>query len=147
MHNQMQRPAKFLMINSKGKPDFIFTLLTIFSFILIFLIIFWAAFNLLAFFHTLNNTNSQNMIDLLKNYNENMRYIFITFVVQVLGLAGTYYKRRSQQEKGNGKANEGESPGSASLWPSILADKGLNFVSEKTSTLTHPNYDDEEEDI
>lgn len=155
MNDFKGQPAKFLLNNSKGRPDFLMTMLTIVTIAMLIVLLFWMALNLIAFRTTLtkeaiaaneNNKTEESFIPqlilLVSDFNSNTRLIILGLASSVFSLAGAYYLRRKnydehylKNEKSKlfmGFKENGETP---------------SFVPADKSTIDHPNYDDESEDI
>ena len=136
------RPARFLLRNSKGHPDFVMTMLVAFSVALFLLLLFWIMINLIGLLNVISNSASGNttLVGFIDSFNNNLQLVVIGLSSSVFGLAGTYYlRRKSYDEHYLEKQKTWHNMGS------ILDVDG--FIDKAKSTLQHPNYDDEEEDI
>lgn len=144
MTDKKLNPARFLMVNSKGHPDFIMTMLVSVTLALFLVLLFWMMLNLLALKLSLANQGANSIVKLLDSFNENARLLVLGISSSVFSLAGAYYLRRQAHDKHYveykkakhemGIIDKDEEPRSV-------------FTSIGESTLSHPNYDDEEEDI
>ncbi len=83
------KPSSWLLKNSKGYPDFLFTILTYSMILLIFLALSWLAFALLAYLHA-GNVKTSIIIKIM----ESMKTGLISLAGVVFGLAGSYTVRR-----------------------------------------------------
>ena len=140
--NPPNRPARFLLKNSKGHPDFVMTMLVAFSVALFLLLLFWVMINLIGLLNvlTVDAQGNGTLVEFIKSFNSNLQLVVIGLSSSVFGLAGTYYMRRkSYDEHYLEKQKTWHSMGS------IVDAEG--FIDKAKSTLQHPNYDDEEEDI
>lgn len=82
-------PSKWLLRNSKGYPDFLFTIVT-YSLILLFLIsLIWISFGILSFIHA----GTPKAATLLKIM-DSMKTGLVSLAGVVFGLAGSYTVRR-----------------------------------------------------
>ncbi len=82
-------PSKWLLKNSKGYPDFLFTILTYSLILLIFLTLMWVIFAILAFYHA-GSPQAGTLIKIL----DNMKTGLVSLAGVVFGLAGSYTVRR-----------------------------------------------------
>ena len=95
VENYKEQPSSWLLKNSSGKPDFLFTLLT-YSFILLVCIsIFWIALGIPALKHAADAGYSKNILAIM----DNVKTGLISLAGLVFGLASSYTVRRFQQEK------------------------------------------------
>ncbi len=137
-------PARFLLRNSRGRPDFLMTMLVVMVLALLVSVLFFMMINYLSLRGAGAGTNEQ-VAESLRNFNDNVRLIILGICSSVFSLAGAYYLRRKAYDEHyesytQTKASLGALVGGGSL-PSV------SFAEPSGSTLTHPNYDDEEEDI
>jgi H+/Cl- antiporter ClcA len=116
-------PSKWLLRNSKGYPDFLFTILTYSLILLIFLTFFWVVFAILAFFHA-GSPQAATLVKIL----DNMKTGLVSLAGVVFGLAGSYTVRRYKyddhylKKKINKQLVNGELPGTVT---------GLNMVTDQ----------------
>ena len=90
-----EQPSLWLLKNSSGKPDFLFTLLT-YSFILLVVIsFFWIALGIPALVHAAEVERSKNILAIMANVKTGL----ISLAGLVFGLAGSYTVRRFQHDK------------------------------------------------
>ncbi len=82
-------PSKWLLRNSKGYPDFLFTILTYSLILLVFLTLFWVVFAVLALYHA-GTPQAGTLIKIL----DNMKTGLVSLAGVVFGLAGSYTVRR-----------------------------------------------------
>lgn len=139
-----RRPARFILKNSKGRPDFIMTMLVAVTLALFIVVMFWMVLNLLAFRMTVSGTANHGVIDLLGSFNENARLIVVGLASSVFSLAGAYYLRRSSFDTHYEKLLRTKNE-ILDKFSGASADS--NYAAPGQSTLSHPNYDDGEEDI
>ena len=140
MAKEKGTPAGFLLNNSRGRPDFIMTMLTVIILTFVCVILFWMMLNLLA----VKLSSNENIIKLLGNFNENARLIVLGLCSSIFSLAGAYYLRRSAYDKHFESLKKTKSM----LGEDDPADSPAGgYAPPAQSTLTHANYDDEEEDI
>ena len=83
------KPSAWLLKNSKGFPDFLFTILTYSMILLIFLTLVWITFAILTFLHA----GSPKAVVLIRIM-ESMKTGLISLAGVVFGLAGSYTVRR-----------------------------------------------------
>ncbi|APF18469.1 hypothetical protein [Caldithrix abyssi] len=83
------KPSAWLLKNSKGFPDFLFTILTYSMILLIFLMLIWIAFAILAFIHA-GSPKAVILIQIM----DSMKTGLISLAGVVFGLAGSYTVRR-----------------------------------------------------
>lgn len=145
-----QKPAGFMLINSKGYPDFVMTMLVVVILALLLVIIFWMGLNLLVFSGDWNSENSKALGGFISSFNENSQIIILGLCSSVFTLAGTYYLRRSSHDKNYTEREKNHITNNLPIDGGLLgAVAGVvsGFVDNKDTTLDHPHYDDEEEDI
>ncbi len=82
-------PSKWLLHNSKGYPDFLFTILSYSLLLLAFVSLIWIAFALLAFIHA-GSPQASVLIRIMKT----MQTGLVSLAGVVFGLAGSYTVRR-----------------------------------------------------
>ncbi len=138
-----QKPAAFLMRNSQGYPDFIMTMLVYFSVALFILLLFWIGFQYLAFkiTYSLQGEATHPFVEFCKSFNDTIRLIVLGVSSTIFGLAGSYMLRRKFKDDHYIQLKQQE----IDLGGKIADATG--FIGETESTLSHSNYDDEEEDI
>ena len=139
-----RQPARFLLNNSKGYPDFVMTMLVAVTLALFLVLILWAAINILGFRLSSDPQASDQFVEFIKSFNQNSRLIVLGICSSVFSLAAAYYLRR--------KSYDDHYIQKENLDVSRIGDmlSGLDvagFITPDKSTLTHPNYDDEDEDI
>ena len=144
-----RKPAKFLLKNSKGHPDFVMTMLVAVILCLFVVLLYWMMLNLIAL-HFITQTNAENravaeaISSLLANFNENSQIIIIGICSSVFSLAGSYYLRRAAYDKHYVEKMKLEME-MENKTPEVSGDVGL--AGQNDSSVGHPNFDDEEEDI
>lgn len=138
-----QAPAGFIMRNSRGYPDFIMTMLVYFSLALFILLIIWVMVQYFGFRVSLRLASDAKhpFIEFLHGFDETIRLIIISISGSVFGLSGSYLLRRKfyddhHLERQKIKPRSGHT---------LIDTDG--FINAGQSTLTHGNYDDDEEDI
>ena len=137
-------PANFLLRNSKGYPDFIMTMLVYFSMALFILLIIWALAQYFGFRITAQMAVSDKdhpFLMFMTSFNDTIRMIVIGVSASVFGLAGSYLLRRKFHDDHYLQKKKFESQGS----PIVEVIEG--FLKPGESSMAHPNFDDEEEDI
>lgn len=138
-------PAKFLLKNSKGYPDFVMTMLVAVILCLFVVLLYWMMLNLIGL-HLLSNPNAEkstveSISALLSNFNENSQIIIVGICSSVFSLAGTYYLRRAAYDKHYVEKKKLDTETSDKKFNNV----GLEGSSD--SSIGHPNFDNEEEDI
>ncbi len=123
------KPSAWLLKNSKGFPDFLFTILTYSMILLIFLALSWLAFAVLSYI----NADSAKATIVIRIMNS-MKTGLISLAGVVFGLAGSYTVRRYKTDN------------------HYIQKKRLDYESGKTDkaqTSTQPNLQvvENEEDI
>ena len=89
MDTQRGAPSKWLLHNSKGYPDFLFTIVT-YSLILLVLVSFiWIAFGILSFIHA-GTPEAETLLKVM----DSMKTGLVSLAGVVFGLAGSYTVRR-----------------------------------------------------
>jgi H+/Cl- antiporter ClcA len=87
-------PSKWLLNNSSGYPDFLFTILT-YSMVLLALVLFiWIAVGILVY----KNAQSEN-IKMMMAIMENLKTGLLSLCGVVFGLAGSYTVRRFKKDE------------------------------------------------
>jgi len=115
-------PSKWLLHNSKGYPDFLFTILTYSLILLVFVSFFWIIFGVLAFFHA-GSPEAATLVKIM----DNMKTGLVSLAGVVFGLAGSYTVRRYKyddhylEKKVNKQKMEQETPGAES-GPDLVSD-------------------------
>ncbi len=94
MNSAKGMPSKWLLYNSRGFPDFLFTILT-YSLILLALVSFiWIAFGILSFIHA-GTPKADTLIKVM----ESMKTGLVSLAGVVFGLAGSYTVRRFKYDQ------------------------------------------------
>ncbi len=93
MHEERGKPSAWLLRNSKGFPDFLFTILTYSMILLIFVSLVWIAFAVLSFIYA----GKPPAVTLLKIM-ESMKTGLISLAGVIFGLAGSYTVRRFKKD-------------------------------------------------
>lgn len=136
-------PARFLLRNSRGRRDFLMTMLVIVILAMLLSILFFLFMNFLSLLGTGVAADSEAAAT-LRSFNDNIRLVILGLCSSVFSLAGAYYLRRSSYDR----HYESYTKTKAELG---ISDEGGgamgSFSLPGASTLSHPNYDDEEEDI
>ena len=96
MKNYKGEPSRWLLHNSSGYPDFLFTILSYFMLLLIFVAMIWITFGVLAFIHA-GSIKAEIMIKIM----ESMKTGLISLTGVVFGLAGSYTVRRYKKDQHN----------------------------------------------
>lgn len=88
------KPSPWLLYNSKGFPDFLFTILT-YSMLLLMLVSFtWIAFGILAYLNA-DNAKAEVILKVM----DSMKTGLISLAGVVFGLAGSYTVRRYKKDE------------------------------------------------
>ncbi len=87
------KPSKWLLKNSYGYPDFLFTILTYSLLLLAFVALTWVCFGVVAFIHA-GETRATIMLKMV----ESMKTGCISLAGVVFGLAGSYTVRRFMKD-------------------------------------------------
>ncbi len=88
------KPSPWLLHNSKGFPDFLFTILT-YSMLLLMLVSFtWIAFGILAYLNA-DNVKAEVILKVM----DSMKTGLISLAGVVFGLAGSYTVRRYKKDE------------------------------------------------
>ena len=108
-------PSKWLLHNSKGYPDFLFTILTYSMILLALVSLIWIAFGILSFIHA-GTSKAATLIQVM----ESMKTGLVSLAGVVFGLAGSYTVRRYKYdqhylkkkifENGGGRSGTAEAP-------------------------------------
>lgn len=142
----MNKPAKFLLSNSKGYPDFVMTMLVAVILCLFIVLLYWMMLNLIGIYlltqPQANPDVVQSVSVLLANFNENSQIIILGICSSVFSLAGTYYLRRSAYDK-----HYVEKKKLDTQLDTNTHNQNAGLAESSTSSISHPNFDDEEEDI
>lgn len=88
------KPSQWLLNNSSGYPDFLFTILTYSMLLLIFISLVWISFGVLTFIHA-GSQRGENILKIM----ESMRVGMISLAGVVFGLAGSYTVRRFKKDE------------------------------------------------
>jgi len=143
MQTNEGKPAKFLLYNSKGHPDFIMTMLVVMILALFLVVLFWMLLNIMALRMT-GSTGNVQLSQFIMSFNENARLIVLGICSSVFSLAGAYYLRRASFDKHYAVLKEVKAKFGMAKDDDA---KAATFAEAEVSTLSHQNYDDEEEDI
>jgi len=139
-----KKPATFIMHNSKGFPDFIMTMLVYFSITLFVLLLVWILTQYFGFRVTSNMSAADKehpFLMFLQSFNDTIRMIVIAVSGSVFALAGSYLLRRKFHDDHylNKLKFESDTQKHAPITHGTLG--------FEQSSISHPNFDDEEEDI
>ncbi|MDI6792420.1 MAG: hypothetical protein QME81_06070 [bacterium] len=93
MQNLRGNPSSWLLKNSVGYPDFLFTILTYAMLLLIFVSLFWVGFGVLAWM----NAGTPKADTILKIM-DSMKAGLVALAGIVFGLAGSYTVRRFKKD-------------------------------------------------
>ncbi len=94
MNNFKGEPSRWLLHNSNGYPDFLFTILSYSMLLLIFVALIWITFGILVFIHG-ESTRAAVMVRVM----ESMKTGLISLAGVVFGLAGSYTVRRYKKDQ------------------------------------------------
>ena len=140
------KPAKFLLKNSKGHPDFVMTMLVAVILCLFVVLLYWMMLNLVGLHlltqENINTKHVEPVSNLLANFNQNSQIIIIGICSSVFSLAGSYYLRRASYDKHYVEKLKLEQH-----QQTIVTNPSVGLEGNSSSSVGHPNFDDEEEDI
>ncbi len=94
MRNSRGEPSRWLLHNSSGYPDFLFTILSYSMLLLIFVALIWITFGILVFVHA-GSTRAVVMTKVM----ESMKTGLLSLAGVVFGLAGSYTVRRYKKDQ------------------------------------------------
>ena len=140
------KPAGFLLINSKGRPDFLMTMLVVVIVASLLVILFWMGLNLIVVFGHWTDAQHQQLTQHMINFNEQTQIIILGLFSSIFTLAGSYYLRRSSYDKHYLEREKFQHEVAKETQVAIAAPLA-GFIENTQSTLLHPNYDDTGEDI
>ena len=89
MSDERGKPSNWLLKNSKGFPDFLFTILTYSMLLLVFVTLCWVVFGVLTFLRA-DTTGAATILQIMDSMKTGL--IFLAGVI--FGLAGSYTVRR-----------------------------------------------------
>ncbi len=115
-------PSKWLLRNSKGYPDFLFTIVTYSLALLVLVLTIWIIFGILSFAYA----GTPKAATLLKIM-DSMKTGLVSLAGVVFGLAGSYTVRRYKYDDHHEKRQLRKSGGAAAK----LIEKGLKIVQDK----------------
>jgi len=93
MDNYRGAPSSWLLRNSQGFPDFLFTILTYSMLLLIAVSLLWLAFGVLSFVHA-GSGEAAVLIQIM----DSMKTGLISLAGVIFGLAGSYTVRRFKKD-------------------------------------------------
>lgn len=93
MSKYRRKPSGWLLYNSMGFPDFLFTILTYSMILLVFVTMMWVIFGLLAY---LNDDLAKAPV--IIQVMESLRTGLVALAATVFGLAGSYTVRRFKKD-------------------------------------------------
>jgi len=127
MSDERGKPSPWLLRNSKGFPDFLFTILRYSMILLIFVSLIWIAFAILTFVYA----GKPQAVTLLKIM-ESMKTGLISLAGVIFGLAGSYTVRRFKKDDHYVQKMESEYNIVKGLAPQSPATKeGLRMVENR----------------
>ena len=127
MSDERGKPSPWLLRNSKGFPDFLFTILMYSMILLIFVSLIWIAFAILTFVYA----GKPQAVTLLKIM-ESMKTGLISLAGVIFGLAGSYTVRRFKKDDHYVQKMESEYNIVKGLAPQSPATKeGLRMVENR----------------
>ncbi len=94
MDKNRGNPSPWLLKNSKGFPDFLFTILTYSMILLIFLTLIWITFAILAFVHA-GSPKASIILQIM----DSLKTGLISLAGVIFGLAGSYTVRRFKTDE------------------------------------------------
>ena len=143
------KPAKFIIRNSKGYPDFLMTMLTVVTVALLVLLLFWICLNILAFRDSKTQETDSGFVQYLQSFNENSRIMVLGICSSIFSFAGAYYLRRQSYDKHYESMKQMDTNLIQSTVSGIIIDpdRKNSFLPPSETKRQHPNYDDEGEDI
>lgn len=89
MSDERGKPSSWLLKNSKGFPDFLFTILTYSMLLLVFVTLCWVVFGVLTFLRA-DTTGAATILQIM----DSMKTGLISLAGVIFGLAGSYTVRR-----------------------------------------------------
>ena len=89
MSDERGKPSSWLLKNSKGFPDFLFTILTYSMLLLVFVTLCWVAFGVLTFLRA-DTGGAATILQIM----DSMKTGLISLAGVIFGLAGSYTVRR-----------------------------------------------------
>jgi hypothetical protein len=89
MSDERGKPSNWLLKNSKGFPDFLFTILTYSMLLLVFVTLCWVVFGVLTFLRA-DTTGAATILQIM----DSMKTGLISLAGVIFGLAGSYTVRR-----------------------------------------------------
>jgi len=89
MSDERGKPSSWLLKNSKGFPDFLFTILTYAMLLLVFVTLCWVVFGVLTFLRA-DTTGAATILQIM----DSMKTGLISLAGVIFGLAGSYTVRR-----------------------------------------------------
>jgi hypothetical protein len=142
-----KKPAKFLLKNSKGHPDFVMTMLVAVILCLFIVLLYWMMLNLIGLQIIASATeNHPGVVEAVSNslnsFNDNSQIIIIGICSSVFSLAGSYYLRRASFDKHYVEKKKVELE---AVKNAVAKNFGLEGTNDSSVGL--PLFDDEEEDI
>jgi hypothetical protein len=142
-----KKPAKFLLKNSKGHPDFVMTMLVAVILCLFIVLLYWMMLNLIGLQLIASATERNSGVveavsASLSSFNDNSQIIIVGICSSVFSLAGSYYLRRASFDKHYVEKKKVELDAVQKI---MVKDVGLEGTTD--SSIGIPHFDDEEEDI
>ena len=127
------KPSPWLLNNSRGFPDFLFTILTYSMLLLVLVTLMWITFGILAF---LNADNIK--ADVILQVMDSMKTGLISLAGVVFGLAGSYTVRRYktdehwiEKKKLEVQTEQDKEPAVAASRPAPPVEEGLILVENE----------------
>lgn len=115
-------PSTWLLRNSKGYPDFLFTIVTYSLALLVLVLVVWIIFGVLSFVYA-GTPKAATVLKIM----ESMKTGLVSLAGVVFGLAGSYTVRRYKFDDHHEKRQERKTGGAAAQ----LIEKGLKVVQDK----------------
>jgi len=126
MENTRGLPSDWLLKNSKGFPDFLFTILTYSMILLAFVALVWIAFGILSFIHA-GTPKAATLIQVM----ESMKTGLISLAGVVFGLAGSYTVRRYKHDDHYLQKKAIDHEAARQTTKGVAMEKGLKIVMDK----------------
>lgn len=94
MNEYRGKPSSWLLYNSMGYPDFLFTVLAFSSLLFVFVVLMWITFAILAYL-----TSEPARANVLVQIVDNMQIGILALALMIFGLAASYTVRRYKRDE------------------------------------------------
>ncbi|KAA3619424.1 MAG: hypothetical protein DWQ05_01515 [Calditrichaeota bacterium] len=126
MGNTSGKPSNWLLKNSSGYPDFLFTILTYSMLLLLFVTICWVGFGILSFKYA-GTDKAETLLKVMGS----MQTGLISLVGVVFGLAGSYTVRRFKRDEHTVELQALNGTGHGDSPPKIATEDNLQLVEDE----------------